>query len=235
MSDSVATHIDLRHEQQNPPAPPKQKHLLRAGRVVERDPLLITGIVVHQTACVFGVTPRDVRTAGNDRRLATARRSLGVACHALAFDGFFATPNPLRWFVWQANALNPNTLGLEVQGLYPGLADDPTTAPNEAVRTTWGGAPQALNEGTVAAARAALAWLLAEGRREGMFLRREPVIYAHRQSNETRRSDPGQAIWKALVLDYAVPVLGCVTDPKFTVGDGRPVPVQWDPAGVGRY
>lgn len=232
---SAAVHIDLRHEQQNPPALPKQKHLIRGGRVVERDPLTITGIVIHQAACVFGVTPRDVRLASGDRRLATARRSLGVACHALAFDGYFATPNPLRWFVWHGNALNAHTLGLEVQGRYPGLLDDPRTAPNEAVRTTWGGAPQSLAQDTLDAAKAALAWLIAEGRREGMFLRREPVLYAHRQSSDTRRSDPGQAIWQSLVLDYAVPVLGCVTDPKFTVGDGRPVPIEWDPAGVGRY
>jgi hypothetical protein len=38
-----------------------------------------------------------------------------------------------------------------------------------------------------------------------------------------------------VVLEYAVPVLGLKTNPRFTIGGGRMIPKSWDPDGMGSY
>lgn len=205
----------------------------RGGQVVRRDPSRVTGIVLHQTAVEYGLTRRQVEAASGDQDLAMARRGLEVACHAIAFRrGVFVATHPLEVHVNHGNGLNATTLGLEVDGRYAGLEDDPETAAREDLRTTWRGAPTKLDERTVETARAALRWLVEEGRREGMPITK---IWAHRQSSATRRSDPGEALWRALVVDYAVPELGLTTAPELTVGDGRAIPREWDPAGTVAY
>lgn len=214
---------DLRGVQTNPPAMAK-KFRLSAGVVVERNPAMVTGITIHQTAVRYGVKDYQVQAAGGDTRLALARRSLDVACHVMAFrDGFVAWPNPLRWYVHHGNGLNATELGLEIDGNYPGLVGG----------TTWNGQPASpVTDEVVQAARAALALMVREGRREGMPIR---FLHAHRQSSSSRRSDPGEELWRRVVLEYAVPVLGLITEPDKVLGDGRPIPRQWDPDGVGDY
>ena len=227
------TLIDLRAEQDYEYPGGRRKVRKRRGQPVRRDPSQVTGIVLHQTAVEYGVSQRQIDASGGDERLALARRGLDVACHAIAFRaGFYVAAHDLAVHVNHGNGLNATTLGLEVDGRYPGLMDDPETAPREDLRTTWGGDPTVLTDATVETARAALAWLVEEGRREGMPIR---YVYAHRQSSDTRRSDPGEELWRRVVLDYAVPELGLETQPARTWGRGEPVPLEWAPAGVGRY
>lgn len=224
---------DLRAEQDHVYPNGKKKVAMTRGRaVVMREPGTVDSIVIHQTACEFGVSKRAIRLAG-DIELARARRALDVACHAMAFrNGYYVAAHDLRTYVNHANRLNSNSLGLEIEGRYPGLVDDPTTVPREDLLTTWGGAPSELTEATVEAARSALRWLVLEGRRYGMPIK---YVYAHRQSNDNRRSDPGQEIWQRVVLDYGVPKLGLETKPRTLWQQGRSIPSAWDPDGVGDY
>lgn len=227
----AVTVLDWRDRQPNPPPIVRgvRKHRVARGKVVERDPRRVDGIVLHQTACTFG--PSDDAQRRHER-------AFGVACHALAFrDGTVVLPNPLRWVVNHGNAFNDRALGIEAEGVYSGLEDDPLTIPDEARTSTWGGRPDVVTELVVAAARRALRELVERGRAEGMPLR---YIWAHRQSSRTRRSDPGQTLWRRVVLEYAVPVLGLETQPGIYLasrasGDGRPIPKAWDAAGAGRY
>ncbi len=82
----------------------------------------------------------------------------------------------------------------------------------------------------------ALALNVREGRKLGMPIE---YVHAHRQSSATRRADPGEELWKRVVLEFGVPVLGLTTEPARTLpgrnGDGRPIPLEWDPDGVGSY
>lgn len=217
------TLLDLRGEQHPSLFPPKRLRdgssqatsKTSRGKTVVRDPATIDGIVLHQTACVFG--PAADRSKAH-------RRALGIPAHAVAFrDGVFAAPAPLTWWLYHGNGLNGHTLGLEVEGCYPGLVGKPSTL--------WGGTETPLDEVTIATARAALAWLVVQGRALGMPLR---YVYAHRQSNIGKPSDPGEGLWRALAVEYAVPVLGMETRTRYTDG-GRAVPRQWDPTGVGDY
>lgn len=223
------TVVDWRERQLNPPAEVrgKQKHARyvsgpKRGRVIERDPAKIDGIVIHQTACVFGASP------GHDRH----ERAFGVACHALAFnDGTAIIANPLRWLVWHGNGFNDRSLCLECEANARGLMGDSRTVQGREAAPTIE---------LIESSREALRALVELGRAEGMPLR---YIWAHRQSSPTRRSDPGEELWRRVVLEYAVPVLGLVTEPALTLesksakskGHGRPIPLAWDPDGVGSY
>ncbi len=207
---------DLRSEQSDPH--PKSKRD-RQGKTVRREPASIDSIVLHQTGSGF---------AGEGEQL--ARRSLRVACHAMAFRaGFVAWPADPTWYVYHADRLNSCSLGLEVDGNYPGLLGGHVSHGDETK----------LTDELVFAARMGIKLLVEEGRRAGCPIK---YIYAHRQSDSWRRADPGEGLWRRVVLEYAVPTLQLVaeqsrsfTHPKGSSRHGKPVPSSWDPAGVGRY
>jgi hypothetical protein len=213
--------FDLRGEQSNPHPKSKRGH---DGATIVRSPASIDAIVLHQTATDFS-PPR-----GQSGPLALARRSLGVACHAMAFrDGFVTLPAEPLWYLHHADRLNARSLGLEVEGNYPGLVG----------RKVAQGKPTELTEQTIEAARAGVKLLVEVARAVGCPVR---YIFAHRQTDSWRTADPGEALWRAVVLDYAVPVLGLETRPsdwfahhKGKTRNGKPIPAQWDPAGVGKY
>jgi hypothetical protein len=98
-----------------------------------------------------------------------------------------------------------------------------------------------VTEAIVDAACDALTWMVEEGYAAGMPLEH---IWAHRQSNKNRRADPGEELWKRVVLGYAVPVLGLrvqnvrrlQSKSRKSRGWGRRIPHQWDEAhGLGEY
>ncbi|WP_053236002.1 N-acetylmuramoyl-L-alanine amidase [Sandaracinus amylolyticus] len=191
------------------------------GRVLERDPRDVDSVTLHQTACVFG--PASDR----EKRLA---RAMKIGAHATAFrEGVGVLAMPLRWQGIHANALNATSIGLEIEGLYAGLQDDPTTAPREDLRTTWGRPPLELTELVVETARALLTRIVELAAAEGIELR---YVRAHRQASGARRSDPGEGLWRAVALEHAVARLGLRVEPDRTwvsksSGEGRPIPEAW--------
>lgn len=212
---------DLRDEQVDPH--PKGK-IGGDGKTVRRSPAAIDSVMLHQTAVRFGQLP------GTTGDLALARRSLRVACHAMAFySGFVAWPVDPLWYIHHGNRANGRSLGLEVDGNYPGLIGGK-------VRT---GTETPLTDEVVKAARMGVKLLVEEGRRAGCPIR---FIYAHRQFDSWRRADPGEGLWRRVALEYAVPELGLIPcqgesfrHPKGVLRHGKPVPERWDPDGVGRY
>ncbi|MEM7158640.1 MAG: N-acetylmuramoyl-L-alanine amidase [Myxococcota bacterium] len=211
---------DLREQADSP----HKKSKTVAGRTVQRRASSIDAITIHQTAVKFGVKSYQISAAGGDRDMALARRAFKVACHALAFhDGFISLAAPLRWYVYHANSLNRRSLGLEIDGNYAGLAGG---------RTANGRPPTPLTDKVIEASRMAVKLLMEEGRKEGCPIK---YIHAHRQSSRSRRGDPGEELWRKVVLEYAVPVLGLQTEPGKTWGNGKPIPKDWDPNGVGEY
>jgi len=213
---------DLRDEPWEKRIPQKFKR--SGGLPVIRDPAMITGITVHQTAVPYSVRDYQIQAAGGDEHLALALRSLNVACHVMAFrKGFIAAPNHLTHYVYHGNGFNSHELGIEIDGRFPGLIGEKTWDGKKASEVT---------DTLVRAACAGIEYLVREGRACGMPITK---IHAHRQSSATRRSDPGEELWKRVVLDYAVPVLGLKTEPALVLKDGRPIPTLWDENGVGPY
>lgn len=232
--------LDLTHLQHDPPAPRadgKQTHRLRAvkdpkigwvKRVHVRAPDEIKSLCIHQTACVFGARKPDIAQHGEAR--ARHMRALGVAAHLVAFrDGQAVLANPLLWFVHHGNTFNATSVGIEIEGIYPGLMDDPSTLPNEARLTAparWEDVTP-FTQDTLRAAQAAVEYALGQLNLLGA---RVEYVDAHRQSSMTRRADPGEEPWRKLVLEWLVPRFGLRVRPAYVVG-GRPLPDAWGGAG----
>lgn len=216
MTNTTITLLDLTHEAKNPPAQkvkPDGTKLNIAkmdahGKVFVRDPKTITGIGIHQTDCVFG--PKADPEARH-------RRALGVPIHALAFrDGVLALPYPLLWYMYHGNGMNAMSYGLEIEGSYSGVLGQ-----SKAGNKTY----DLLDELTIETARAGVRYLYEAGLKLNSPLE---FIWAHRQSRGVKERDPSEAIWKAVVLDYAVAVLGLKTQPDRTWEDGKPIPLSWE-------
>jgi len=209
------------------------KSRIIGGRTVRRNHSVVYGITLHQMAIALKPSRALIREANGDRELALAMRGARVAAPICAFPGMFSCSVPLDWYMYHGNRLNRPTLGIEVSGLFSGLLDDPDTPPREDLRTTWKGEPDELTDEIIAGARAAVRFAVIEGRSEGMPIQ---YAYAHRQSNGKKPGDPGEGLWRAVITEYAVPVLGLEPVYGFTVDEGRPIPKEWDDLnGVGHY
>lgn len=185
------------------------------GKLATRSADVIDAITLHQTATLLPPGKADLRAAKGDPVAARHLRALRVHAHVTAFTtGDAVIAYPLRAYVYHGNGLNKTSIGVECEAKLDGLAEK-------------------VDDAVVDATRQAFAWLCEHGPVEGIELR---YVYAHRQASPTRRADPGLALWRAVVLDYAVPKLGLRTAPAKTWGKGRPVPLAWQPdGGVGRY
>ena len=100
-----------------------------------------------------------------------------------------------------------------------------TVAIREDIRSTWGGSATPTTPAILDGFRAGIARLVAMGRAEGMPIE---FVHAHRQSSASRRSDPGERLWREVVL-YMAPELGLRCEPALALRDGRPIPREWDP------
>lgn len=205
--------VDLSAEQPNPPDRDPPVHRMfydranQCNKVFARNPSTIDGIVIHQTSCVFGVSAKQLKEAGGNATNAKHRRALGVAAHMTAFDtGYAVLAHPLDWYVYHANSLCSRSIGLEVEGKYPGTMGKGLLTPP-----------------LIQAARDALEYIMLRSKELAMPIK---YIWAHRQSSPTKENDPGEEIWKKIVLDFAVPILGLEVQNNFVSG-GRAIPSSW--------
>lgn len=197
--------INLSAERTAEPVRVKNKIARLNGLPVVREPGFVDSIVVHQTACLFGAKRGQPRY----------RRALDVAAHCVAFStGEVVLAAPLLWHVNHGNSLNARSLGLEIEGRFPGH-------PGKTVR----GFDSVLSEEGLWSAREGLRLLVEGGRAIGMPIK---YIFAHRQSSSTRRADPGFEIWNKVVLQYAVKELDLRTNNSAVFGSGRQIPRAWD-------
>lgn len=201
------------------------------GGTLRRDPKTITGLVVHQTAITYGVARYQVDAADGDVDEAQRRRALNVRAHTVAFrEGWVVHAHHILSHVYHATVANECSVGLEIEGLYPGLRDIPETAPQEDELTTWGKREaDELDERTIVTARVALTSLVERALEAGAPLE---YVWAHRQVSRNRRADPGEGIWRE-VVEVMAPKLGLQLDYDRTWKDGRPIPRAW--SGVGRH
>jgi len=187
----------------------------------------ITGVTLHQMACTYGVSAQQVKAAGGNKSMARANRMMNIPAHACAMSTELGVVvhSPLAAFLHHAHAFNDDTLGLEVEGLYAGVKD---------VRSTMWNADEVayLSNTAILSARAALKYLVEEGRDLGMPIQ---WLYAHRQTYGDKTGDPGSEIWQYVGLDYGVKVLGLKVRNDHTRRDGNPIPKDWDPDATAPY
>lgn len=176
----------------------------------------VTGICLHQTACVLGERPE--RWASIGAHVGVTRGGRVVWLHDFTS------------LVIHGNGFNAHTVGIELDGTYAGVEGDP--------RTFWRPAadprrqPQSPTAELVASARAAVRWICAEVARHGGAV---SLLVAHRQASAERQSDPGSALWQAVALPLMSELGLSDGGPSYKLGSGQPIPGAWDPSRVYPY
>ncbi len=118
----------------------------------------ITGVCLHQTACVLGERPARWDTVG--AHLGITRGGQVIQLH------------DFTRVVWHGNGWNGHTVGIEIDGLYAGVEGD--------VSTVWQGkTPNTLTPEAAEAARQAVRWICSEVAANGGKV---TALVAHRQS-----------------------------------------------------
>jgi hypothetical protein len=122
-------------------------------------------------------------------------------------------------FIWHAQGLSKTTIGIEIEGNYPGIIGKENTL--------WkpGGGPDILTDETWEGAAFIYGYLKEWFDTRGIKWQH---IFAHRQSYKNRTADPGQEIWQKIAMPWMV--MSGATDggELFKIGTGKPIPSQWD-------
>jgi N-acetyl-anhydromuramyl-L-alanine amidase AmpD len=174
----------------------------------------ITGMTLHQTACLLGERPQ---------RWGTVVAHLGVTR-----AGQVLWMHDFEKVVWHGNGFNSFTIGIEMDGTYAGIEGED--------RTFWRPAdepdrkPQAPTLELVEGAKATVRWICHEVARHGGRIQR---LLAHRQSSSARQCDPGSALWQQVAMPLHKELGLDDGGPGYTVGTGCPIPEKWDPSRVG--
>jgi N-acetyl-anhydromuramyl-L-alanine amidase AmpD len=169
----------------------------------------ITGITLHQTACVMGERPL---------RWATLGAHLGVTR-----EGRVIWVHDFEKLTVHAHGFNSNTVGIEMDGTYAGVEGDdrtfwrPRDEPNRQ--------PQTPTAELVEAAKATVRWICAEVARHGG---RVELLVAHRQASSDRQSDPGSALWQQVGMALHTELGLSDGGAGYRIGDGYAIPERWD-------
>jgi len=177
------------------------------GKIESRLVDNVVGICIHQTAVEYGVSKRQIEAeirAGEQVPVQAAlhHRFYKVPYHVVALRcGDILYNNDFWRYTYHGNGCNSFTLGLAIEGKYPG--------------SSWTGF-------NVETAREALRFAVNKGREEGCPI---SLVTSHRQWSKNRKNDPGRQIWSDVVIPL-LSELNLELDPRFG-GGGNAVPDEW--------
>lgn len=181
----------------------------------KRDWSKVTGICLHQTACVLGENPPRWDTVG---------------CHVgITKTGKVVWLHDFDRLIVHGNGWNTQTVGIEIDGLYAGVEGDPKTVWDDP-STPHKEVGQVLTQDAIDSTQEAIRWIYDRVAAHGGQVK---ALVAHRQASENRRNDPGSAIWKAIALPMAVEFDLSDGGAGFKIGKGYPIPESWDPRRKG--
>lgn len=177
----------------------------------------VKGITLHQTACDMGERIERYDTIGAHFAVLRSGRVLRMC--------------DLDRVVYHGHGWNNQCVGIEINGLYAGLEgdirtvwDDPTTPYREQ--------PQKVTPEAMESTRQLIRWIVAEVSERGGHVK---VLGAHRQAVDSRRNDPGEAIWRqvAVPLHAELGLDDGGVGFKLPGSTGYAIPEAWDPRCVG--
>lgn len=212
-----------------------------------RSPSAIDRFCYHQMAAEFGVSKRRVafwaaraaslppelleqyclRDLLSDdacrafgQRMALHERMCGLPYHVAGLlSGDVVHINPLLLHTYHGDGANARAIAIASDGSYPGV---------ESRRSR---SHTALTDFMVDTLKAATMVAMIKAQELGIDIR---YADAHRVYSAHRVGDPGEAIWKAVVL-WAVKEYDLKVDYEKRVAKGKPIPAEWDPAGLVDY
>lgn len=178
----------------------------------------VTGVCLHQTACNMGERIARYDTIGAHFVVTRAGKVLWM--------------HDLDRVVVHGHGWNAQCVGIEIDGLYAGVEGDPSTVwddPTTGVREV----AQHVTPEAMESARQLVRWIVGEVERNGGKVN---ALVAHRQAADSRRNDPGSAIWQAVALPLHAELGLTDGGVGFRLGTGYPIPEAWDPRCKGiRY
>lgn len=180
----------------------------------KRDWSKVTGICLHQTACVLGENPPRWDTIG---------------CHVgVTRSGKVIWLHDFNKLVVHGNQWNSQTVGIEIDGMYEGIEGN--------IKTFWRPKdqpnlqPQRPTEEAMESVRGLIRFICQKVKENGGNVR---ALVAHRQASENRQNDPGSAIWKRVALPMSEELGLNDGGPGFKLSTGYPIPEAWDPKRKG--
>jgi hypothetical protein len=192
----------------------RRAHASKKHDYGQRDWSKVTGICLHQTACVLGERAGRWDTVGC--HIGVTRGGQAIWLHD--FDRLIV----------HGNGWNTQTVGIEIDGMYEGVEGDDSTfwRPKEEPNRQ----PQRLTSEAAETARQVVRWICETVAANGGKVR---ALVAHRQASENRRSDPGSQIWQEVALPLHTELGLSDGGRGFKLGTGYPIPESWDPAKRG--
>jgi N-acetyl-anhydromuramyl-L-alanine amidase AmpD len=188
----------------------RPKHYARKRRWSD-----IVGVTLHQTGCNMPQKPSSWKRLN--------------AHIGITQEGLVVLVNDPTDMIWHAQGLSKRTIGIEIEGNYQGVAGNNNTL--------WkgGGGPHFLNDNMLCALQELLGWLTSEFSHNGVEWQ---SIFAHRQSSDARRGDPGSDIWQRVAMSWAES-LGLKDEydggPYYCIGSGSAIPQLWNPSYPRKY
>lgn len=169
----------------------------------------VTGICLHQTACVLGERAERWATVGAHFGIMRSGRIVQI------YD--------MDQYVVHGNGWNNGTIGIEIDGMFEGVAGDINTLwddPSTPIREQ----PTEFTHEQMTSLELLVDWIVLNAELNGGMIK---ALVAHRQSSMDRRSDPGEIPWQT----------GLRLQRKHDLSDGgrgfeiggRPIPENWNP------
>ncbi len=179
-----------------------------------RDWKKITGITLHQTAVQFGNNPM---------------RLLNVPVHGATLpNGDIVILHDPTDYMWHASSLNKSDIGIEVSCRAAGLEGKPESLwlPKK-YKGLKGDERMAMEDPAtdeqIASTKKLVKYYVNLAKENGGEIK---YIHAHRQSSKSRRSDPGERLWRE-VGEWAKKELGLSDGGPGYVKGGLPLPDEW--------
>lgn len=197
-----------------------------------------THVCMHITACHFGTAgyqrrvwerrldagevpadlteEYDLGTLGRDgvaERMALHARLWSVAYHWVAMrNGDILYNNQPTRYTYHGNGANRPAIGVSLEAVLPARESERRARHDD------------LSETFVANGQRLLRIAVTQTRAAGAPLTH---LTAHRCYSPQRRGDPGEGVWREIVVPVAAE-LGLEVDYAFSEGGGRPIPTDWD-------
>ncbi|TAL46347.1 MAG: N-acetylmuramoyl-L-alanine amidase, partial [Salinibacterium sp.] len=168
---------------------------------------VIDAVCLHQTACVLGNAPKRWNSVG---------AHLGVMQ-----NGGVNWMHGFDRLVWHGNLWNRRSIGIEVDGLFPGLRggrvwDNPDTAVHEQATV--------LTAEQISSTKETIRWIHQYLPSHGAQLK---LLVPHRQASKDRRDDPSQQIWEEVALPIIAELGLSDGGVGYKLGDGYAIPEDW--------